>query len=203
MDRTCIGCNESKPKSEFHKNGKYFHSRCKSCLYERDRHKKLARRIKIVKLMGGKCRHCNYAKNYAALDIHHKDPKTKELTGQELKEKPWNKVIEEIKKCELLCRNCHMEFHHPHLNIGEDLNLPEPVPNLQMNVGKCPRCQGDTFGTKFCSTRCASISKRKSKRPRKATLRKKMKIMSWCAMGREYGVSDNAVRKWAKAYELL
>ena len=24
---------------------------------------------------------------------------------------------------------------------------------------------------------------------------------SWCAVGRKYGVSDNAIRKWVRAYE--
>jgi len=27
--------------------------------------------------------------------------------------------------------------------------------------------------------------------------------MSWCAIGRKYKVSDNAVRKWARKYGLI
>ena len=30
-----------------------------------------------------------------------------------------------------------------------------------------------------------------------------IKIFSWCAIGRKYGVSDNAVRKWARSYDII
>ena len=46
-------------------------------------------------------------------------------------------------------------------------------------------------------------SKRKAERPSKQELKKEIENNSWLALGRKYGVSDNAVRKWARAYGLL
>jgi endogenous inhibitor of DNA gyrase (YacG/DUF329 family) len=54
----------------------------------------------------------------------------------------------------------------------------------------------------FCSTACSGMSQRRVERPSKEQLRADIDSMSWLAIGRKYGVSDNAVRKWAKRYGL-
>lgn len=51
---------------------------------------------------------------------------------------------------------------------------------------------------KYCSRQCFP-----SKRPPKEMLEKDISEMSFLAIGRKYGVSDNAVRKWAKKYDLI
>lgn len=56
---------------------------------------------------------------------------------------------------------------------------------------------------KYCSFECAGLGKRTTNRPDKKQLQDDINNMSWLAMGRKYGVSDNAVRKWAKHYGLL
>ena len=46
--------------------------------------------------------------------------------------------------------------------------------------------------------------KRKIKRPETyEQFKQEMNELNWnyCAMGRKYGVSDNAIRKWEKAYQ--
>ena len=53
---------------------------------------------------------------------------------------------------------------------------------------------------KYCSRECYIVANRKVERPSKEELEKMIDTMSWCAIGRKYNVSDNAVRKWAKAY---
>ena len=57
-------------------------------------------------------------------------------------------------------------------------------------------------GSKQCQ-RCSSISLRKVKRPSVENLSSDIKEMSWVAIGKKYGVSDNAVRKWARSYGIL
>lgn len=47
------------------------------------------------------------------------------------------------------------------------------------------------------------IEHRKVVRPTKNELMVLLKETSFCAIGRKYGVSDNAVRKWAKQYGIL
>ena len=40
-------------------------------------------------------------------------------------------------------------------------------------------------------------------RPPHEGLRAEVEELGWSAVGRKYGVSDNAVRKWMRAYERL
>ena len=70
---------------------------------------------RLISFFGGSCQHCGYCKNSAALCFHHKDPKTKSfgLGGSVLASKYWEEILEEARKCILLCSNCHMELHHP------------------------------------------------------------------------------------------
>ena len=55
----------------------------------------------------------------AVLTFHHVDPKLKSfsLDLNNIAQKHWHKVIEELDKCDLLCHNCHHELHHPDLNL--------------------------------------------------------------------------------------
>jgi len=73
------------------------------------------RRYQIVyfkNMLGGKCSICGYDKNYASLDFHH--PGKKEISLGKLFGRAKMEIInEEAKKCILVCRNCHMEIHHP------------------------------------------------------------------------------------------
>jgi transposase-like protein len=43
--------------------------------------------------------------------------------------------------------------------------------------------------------------RRKVERPSHEQLLADLESMSYCAVGRKYGVSDNAVRKWLRWYE--
>jgi hypothetical protein len=62
---------------------------------------------------------------------------------------------------------------------------------------------------RFCSQRCGTRSDRgvprpdtrKVDRPPYARLKREVAAIGWSAVGRRYGVSDNAVRKWVRWYE--
>lgn len=58
---------------------------------------------------------------------------------------------------------------------------------------------------KHCSVECAvsSGNNHNVKQPSAEELFEDMQCMTWTAMGLKYGVSDNAVRKWAKKHDLL
>jgi len=47
----------------------------------------------------------------AALTFHHRNPDEKEFTLGQIKDNNWDKIIKELKKCDLVCFNCHMEIH--------------------------------------------------------------------------------------------
>lgn len=64
--------------------------------------------------VGGKCKFCGYGKYQGALHFHHIDPSQKKFpisdavsSGKYSQEE----VEAEIKKCVLVCANCHAEIH--------------------------------------------------------------------------------------------
>lgn len=70
------------------------------------------RKAKIVEIMGGCCSKCGYKKCVAALEFHHIDGNNKDFS---LSNKGWfssfQRLLEESKKCILVCANCHREIH--------------------------------------------------------------------------------------------
>ncbi len=92
-----------------------------------------------------------------------------------------------------------------HLNHRRDDNRPENLllmkkwnhhrkPPLQ-----CPNC-GRIIGRRSqrCEE-CSHLARRKVQRPDKRTLLSELRDMSFLAVGRKYGVSDNAIRKWLRS----
>lgn len=75
-----------------------------STFEKRHRNKKRA-----VEMLGGSCSQCGYAKCLRALQFHRVDPTTKKFQLSASANKPWRDVEEELKKCILLCANCHAE----------------------------------------------------------------------------------------------
>lgn len=55
----------------------------------------------------------------------------------------------------------------------------------------------------YCCRDCFSKASRKVDRPTEIQLRDEMESNTWVALGKKYGVSDRAVKKWAKAYGII
>jgi predicted nucleic acid-binding Zn ribbon protein len=51
-----------------------------------------------------------------------------------------------------------------------------------------------------CSKECSSMFSRKVERPSREQLEEQLKVTSVLSLGKKYGVSDNAIRKWIKQY---
>ena len=83
------------------------------------------RKLQLVTMFKGCCKECGYSKNYAALEFHHLDAESKlfQLDLRSLSNRKWEAVVEEAKKCVLLCSNCHAELHNPDCLLG-------PVPAI-------------------------------------------------------------------------
>lgn len=98
--KVCTSCN--KEYSDRYRN------KCGTCRV------KTARRNtkeKAVEFMGGKCNACGYNKSLRALEFHHLNPKEKDFQISRASNPAWEKVKEELKKCVMLCSNCHTEEH--------------------------------------------------------------------------------------------
>lgn len=61
----------------------------------------------------GKCQICGYNKCPKALELHHINPLEKEHTISSILAscRNWQLLFDEIKKCIMLCANCHREVH--------------------------------------------------------------------------------------------
>lgn len=76
-----------------------------------DKTRKIKYKLKAIKELGGKCNDCGYEKCIAALDFHHIDPLSKDDTIKDISSGSWKRIEKEIKKCILLCANCHRTRH--------------------------------------------------------------------------------------------
>jgi hypothetical protein len=165
-------------------------------------------KARLVEGMGGKCVICGYSKCKAALDFHHIDPNEKEFAlgaarGSILN---WEKLVEEVKKCALLCANCHREIHE---GVAE---LPNELPTFlkeyeeykairaESKFDVCSVCgKKKRRNVLACSPECSAIKRRKIReRPSKEQLLDELKTTSYVQVAKKYGVSDNAIRKWIK-----
>jgi hypothetical protein len=79
---------------------------------ERHRRDKISRKFDEFKRRTG-CQACGYNKCSACLDFHHREPEHKLIR---ITASHWNCKTEsiktELKKCDLLCKNCHYEAHY-------------------------------------------------------------------------------------------
>lgn len=91
------------------KNGNRYQWRCKQCAVEAVTKRRRKVKRLLIEAAGGKCQRCGYDKCDAALQFHHKNPKEKSFAISAKQFIALKKGLEEIKKCDLLCANCHAE----------------------------------------------------------------------------------------------
>lgn len=91
--------------------GRKRHNICSMCDFRLRSEK---RNQKLYDLVGTACWNCGYDKGYAArrvLEFHHVDPAEKSfnLSTREVAMFRWEKILQEARKCVLLCCLCHRE----------------------------------------------------------------------------------------------
>ncbi len=83
-------------------------SRCGSC---NTKIRRFRTKAAAIELFGGKCMKCGWQGNQAAFQFHHKNSNKKDFLIGNVANKSWDKIKEELKKCDLLCANCHAIKH--------------------------------------------------------------------------------------------
>lgn len=68
------------------------------------------KKMKAINFLGGKCKCCNES-NFLKLSFHHVNPDEKEEKVANIFGRRWSFIEKEIKKCVILCHNCHVEEH--------------------------------------------------------------------------------------------
>ncbi len=172
--------------------------------------------MKLIAHKGGKCEMCPYCKPCpSAYSFHHRDPSKKDFTigGKSFS---FKRLCKEVDKCDLLCVRCHAEVHDAEIADDREKAHAEHSEYIERRIGagrrisaarRCDCCKRTfrpkALAQKYCSSRCSHRSQRVVKRPRKQHLARMIGKKSWVALGYRYGVSDNAVRKWARGYGLI
>lgn len=106
---------------------------------------KWAKRVRAINFLGGKCEKCGQ-ENIFVFDFHHKDKNDKDKnrgTKAIPFEYKWSIIESEIKKCSLLCANCHIEEHYMETE-EEDRDRKNKRLLLEwLNVSGCQICGYD------------------------------------------------------------
>ena len=85
--------------------------KCSICNTEQQRAFKNRKKDLLIEKAGGKCCKCGYNRCTQALQFHHLRDKKFELRKSVIGTKTNNEILEELKKCILVCANCHAEIH--------------------------------------------------------------------------------------------
>ena len=76
----------------------------------RDTAKKQKEFVRRYKLLCG-CKTCGYKKFAGALDFHHEGDDKEKSVAKVLGKWSFKRIKDEIRKCVVLCANCHRELH--------------------------------------------------------------------------------------------
>ena len=138
--------------------------------------------------------------------------------GQEIKlqvnHKNGNWLDDSPKNLEFLCPNCHSQTLNWSGSKGKTTITGRKtiwIPKSQRNKQKIKQPKIGNVCAK-CATplkhkeathciKCWKIASRTVERPPYNQLLKEIQESNFCAVGKKYGVSDNAIRKWIKYYE--
>jgi hypothetical protein len=107
--KTCSRCGHDKIKEDFYH---YNSGSCKSCCSDAINRKKQRRRYWLGKYKVEKgCHVCGFNQSIHALDWHHVNMEEKEAHITDLHSGKLTKLFHELKKCVVLCANCHRMVH--------------------------------------------------------------------------------------------
>lgn len=161
---------------------------------------------RIVESMGGKCVCCGYNKCYRAMALHHLDPSKKDISLGAIRANAtcWDNIVRELRKCILVCNNCHSEIHDGITNIPTDaVSFNESYAKYKdiekgLVLDNCPICGNPKPKFKItCSLNCAAKSKYKVDWD-SVDLKLELSTKSVVKLAEELGCSDAAIHKRMK-----
>lgn len=165
---------------------------------------------RIIYVMGDKCQCCGYSKCQSALELHHVNPKEKSFTVSNNTNRGWETVVQEIKKCTLVCANCHREIEaglieSPKISFNQERanEISQLVQDLKTHkIYYCIKCGKEiSKGSTYCPE-CAHEQQRRTERPSRDELKYLIRNFPFTQLGKTYGVSDNAIKKWCVSMNL-
>ena len=108
--KTCSRCRQEKPTAAFanvasRKNGRQAY--CRPCAVEYAHERNEARRKVLDALKSAPCTDCGNQYPPVCMDFDHIGEKLFSIAKARSRGMDWQKVLDEIAKCELVCANCH------------------------------------------------------------------------------------------------
>lgn len=121
--KTCNTCKNDLPIDHFDTNGwtdktrrkRKYHAHCKKCIsvsVATNYYNRVVEALGDVPLC---CVSCGYDEHFECLDLHHVDPKTKDVSA--LRGSSLKRIKKEVDKCIILCAICHRLVHSGKINI--------------------------------------------------------------------------------------
>ena len=104
-----------------------------------------------------------------------------------------------LENLRIVCPNCAATLE-THCGRANRRGRP-PKDCLHCGASFTPKFREQRYCSRTCGARYDREARRRVVRPPYEQLLAEVAATSWCAVGRKYGVSDNAVRKWVRAYE--
>lgn len=167
---------------------------------------------RIVYVMGSKCVVCGYNKCQTALELHHLIPEEKDFSLSSNTNRSWEAVRKEIKKCVLVCANCHREIHaniidnnslKTSFNEEKAKEIDDIVQQVKTKkISYCKYCGVEVYRGNECCPKCCAINSRVVERPDRDILKAMIRTTPFTKIAEQFGVSDNAIRKWCDKYSL-
>lgn len=164
-------------------------------------------KARIITAFGGKCCVCGYDKCQRSLALHHIDPNEKDFSFGQIRANPknWSNLVEELRKCVLVCHNCHCEIHENLIDVPS--NAPRFNENfadyksLEEKIEELTPClicnKMKPAYLKNCSYECSAKSKYKVDWD-SINLQEELKTKSIVKLAEELGCSDGAIHKRLK-----
>lgn len=109
----------------------------------KERIRKIAKKIKLIELSGGKCETCGDTRFYC-MHFHHKDGSDKEFTFTGNFTKRESELLKELEKCQILCGNCHQRYHADNKNNSLKRIICKKTLMKYKNVTCCEKCKEES-----------------------------------------------------------
>jgi hypothetical protein len=139
----------------------------------KNKERKRQRRAQLIEMLGGRCVRCGTTDD---LEFDHIDPATKRFVVCSNLARPWNDLVEEALRCQLLCRSCHRA------KGAEDRPGPPHGIYRYSDLGcRCEVCR---------ATNAAKSAKRRARR--KASVNDDFTVTSRSAEGRDVGIDPGS-----------
>ena len=167
---------------------------------------------RLVNSLGGKCCICGYNKCLSALQFHHKNPEKKDFGISDNAHIAFERALEEVKKCILVCSNCHREIHAGLITEVEQIECydeekaQEELAKLNEIKAKkiffCKDCGKEVSRGAVRCSECSKLNQRTVERPERDKLKQLIRTEPFTKIAQKYHVTDNAIRKWCDSMNL-